>query len=48
MVNTGTFNQGVNKGQKNPNAKTATPQQIPNATKRQDYNNGLKKGQKGK
>ena len=31
-----------------PAAKPATPQQIPNAAKRQDFNNGLRQGQKQK
>jgi hypothetical protein len=46
MANTVNFNQGLKTGQKNPSVKPATPQQIPNANKRQDFNNGLKQGQK--
>lgn len=46
MANSSAFNQGVKDGQKNPNAQAATPAQIPNAAVRQDYNNGLKQGQK--
>lgn len=48
MANSATFNKGVQAGQQNPNAKPATPQQIPNNTARQDFNNGLKQGQKKK
>lgn len=40
------FNTGVRVGQSNPSAKVATPQQIPSATVRNDYNNGLKYGQR--
>jgi hypothetical protein len=46
MANTGTFNQARDAGQKNPSAKVATPQQIPNAKQREDHNAGLKHGQK--
>ena len=48
MANTSNVNQGIKTGQKNPSAKPATPQQIPNAVKRQDFNNGLRQGQKQK
>ena len=48
MANTSNFNQGRDAGQKNPSTKQATPQQIPDSAKRQDFNAGLKQGQKKK
>jgi hypothetical protein len=46
MANSGNYNSGFQTGQKNPNAQVATPQQIKSSVVRQDYNTGLKQGQK--
>lgn len=40
------YNQGKQVGQNNPHQQAATPQQIPNYIDRQNYNNGLRDGQK--
>ena len=40
------YNQGKQVGQNKPHQQAATPQQIPNYIDRQNYNNGLRDGQK--
>jgi hypothetical protein len=46
MASNDSYKQGFQQGQKNPSAQAATPQQRPNATDRNNYNAGLKAGQK--
>lgn len=41
-----TYDQGKQAGQQNPHQQQATPQQIPNYLQRQQFNSGLRDGQK--
>ncbi len=40
------YNQGKQTGQNNPHQQQATPQQIPNAIQRENFNKGLTDGQR--
>jgi hypothetical protein len=40
------YDQGKKTGQQNPQQQQATPQQIPNAIQRENFNKGLSDGQK--
>jgi hypothetical protein len=46
MANSGNVNTGKKIVQNNPSAPVRTPQQVPDYTKRQDINTGIKQGRK--